>query len=813
MKASTRLNLIWFLTLLAGAFLLLLGCNGGDGNGGVTPPPDDGGVVDPSRPSIFRLVPNSGPGGTEVIVQGSNFGAEKGTSVVTFNGVTLQVKTGTDGKPMWSDTSITVTIPTDARTGLIVVTKGGKQSYAGNNAKFTVTGGTDPLPAEGDPRITAISPSSGPRGNTLQGDPYTVVLITGENFGENRGSSTVRIGGALCDVVTKFDPISGEFEELWSNSNIEVAVPIDAPLGPQPVVVEVGGKSSNTGFTFTVEEQPSTARYVELASISPMSASVGETISIYGKNFGNQIGASYVTFDGKRAPVVSWSNTLVKVNVPDGAETGEFKIVVNEISYPPGPFDDAPMDPVIFVVVADPEITGVSPVKVILGDKVTLFGQHFGYQPGKIDISMGDSATIAASQFDGSDANYFWSNSQVTFIMPHTLKVSVNPDGSFKPGSVRLTTSDGRTSPQRSISVKNAFEGGLKASYKFFDPVSQMNESIPTTVYAAIAGVPITFDAFVVAGEPSAYTYEWNFGDGGTGTGAQTAHAFSASGIPAGGFKECTPTVKITHTSSKKVSLFVGHPLQIGGSQDTVISNMAVTNVPNNEPSFDPPLNYGGIERLGQPNLGKRIAHLGDTITLKGFNFGAIEGRVEIERRDQLGTFYYGNLVLSGGYTWSDNIINFSVSEINANMTGNVRVERLDMGTKSVNSVQLAVGPRLWNSDPPSPSVVDEITFYTFDTEVVDKIDWPGDVAPRKTSLIISMPGQPPFIVEPVIISNLSISFDLNSWKPVDNLGRPVAKTPGTWSFYIWSNALVDGKATDLINSGVISQPFTIPIS
>ena len=41
----------------------------------------------PIAPSIDELVPDSGPYGTEVTIQGHDFGVEQGDSTVTFNGV------------------------------------------------------------------------------------------------------------------------------------------------------------------------------------------------------------------------------------------------------------------------------------------------------------------------------------------------------------------------------------------------------------------------------------------------------------------------------------------------------------------------------------------------------------------------------------------------------------------------------------------------------------------------------------------------------------------------------------------------------
>src|SRR5262249_27135380 len=56
-------------------------------------------------PTITSLSPTSGPVGTSVTITGTNFGATKGTSTVTFNGVSATPTS-------WSATSIVVPVPT-----------------------------------------------------------------------------------------------------------------------------------------------------------------------------------------------------------------------------------------------------------------------------------------------------------------------------------------------------------------------------------------------------------------------------------------------------------------------------------------------------------------------------------------------------------------------------------------------------------------------------------------------------------------------------------------------------------------------------
>jgi RHS repeat-associated protein len=66
--------------------------------------------------NIVSLAPTSGATGASVTITGANFGTTQGTSTVTFNGTTAASIAN------WSATSITVTVPTGATTGNVVVT-------------------------------------------------------------------------------------------------------------------------------------------------------------------------------------------------------------------------------------------------------------------------------------------------------------------------------------------------------------------------------------------------------------------------------------------------------------------------------------------------------------------------------------------------------------------------------------------------------------------------------------------------------------------------------------------------------------------
>ena len=154
-------------------------------------------------PTLTSLSPTSGTIATAVTISGSNFGASKGTSTVTFNGAAATPTS-------WSASSIVVPVPAGATTGNVVVTVGG---LASNALPYTVIA---------PPVMTSLSPSSGPVG--------TVVTVNGTNFGATQGTSTITFKGIAAAPTS------------WSATRIVVPIPAGTTTGN--VVVTVGGLGS-----------------------------------------------------------------------------------------------------------------------------------------------------------------------------------------------------------------------------------------------------------------------------------------------------------------------------------------------------------------------------------------------------------------------------------------------------------------------------------------------------------------------------------------------------------------------------------------
>jgi len=165
-------------------------------------------------PVISSLSVTSGYPGQEVTINGSKFGAAQG--IVTFNN-TQAVQYNS-----WSDTQISVNIPSGATSGPITVTVGGKKS---NGLNFTIT--VDP----NAPVITALTLTKGQIGQSMK--------IIGSHFGTTQGSNYVTFNGTKAYQYAS-----------WSDTQIQLTIPAGATTGD--VVVYVNSKASN-GKLLTIQ--------------------------------------------------------------------------------------------------------------------------------------------------------------------------------------------------------------------------------------------------------------------------------------------------------------------------------------------------------------------------------------------------------------------------------------------------------------------------------------------------------------------------------------------------------------------------------
>jgi hypothetical protein len=168
----------------------------------------DGEPIDTPSPAIIGFSPASARVGSTVTVTGSNLA---GATAVAFGGIAASFS-------VTSETQISATVPTSARSGKIAVTTPGGTALSATGFRV-------------EPLLSRLSPTVGRRG--------TIVTITGTGFCASRGTSYVKFGAAKCGAYVS-----------WTSTRIRCRVPAKATLGRLSVrVTTAGGTSNARAFT------------------------------------------------------------------------------------------------------------------------------------------------------------------------------------------------------------------------------------------------------------------------------------------------------------------------------------------------------------------------------------------------------------------------------------------------------------------------------------------------------------------------------------------------------------------------------------
>jgi hypothetical protein len=338
-----------------------------------------------TEPRINGLSPIQGPGGTAITITGTNFGATQGTSTVTFNGTTASPTS-------WSATSIVVPVPNGATSGNLVVRVSGVPSNSVSFTPLPTgwadadIGSVGPVGSAGDSNgtFTVLAGGSGV-GNwedslhfayqTLSGDGAIVARIVSIQGGRtvesagvmiretlsqssqeiyanytspnsyltyrvSGGSATETSGGSATlpcwvKVVRNGNTFTGYTSSDGTNW-VQIGASQTVNMG-QSVYIGLGVASgSNTApsdfATATFDNVSVTAGAgtgPNLSGLSPTWGSIGQSVTITGKNLGTTQGTSTVKFNGVAATPTSWSATSVMVPVPTGATTGNVVVTVS----------------------------------------------------------------------------------------------------------------------------------------------------------------------------------------------------------------------------------------------------------------------------------------------------------------------------------------------------------------------------------------------------------------------------------------------------------------------------------------------------
>lgn len=215
---------------------------------------------------------------------------------------------------------------------------------------------------------------------------------------------------------------------LATEADFLLAEQVKTPVGSPGTLAQttVAGLMENTTYSFAVRTRdqagndsgPSNVVVLQTSRIDeirPAAARPGEWIELHGINFG--VTQALVSFSGVPSSQVGhWSNTLVRVKVPEQASSGEVRILRGALESGPHPFQVAPV------------LASAFPREVVAGQSLFLTGRAFG-EPGKEDtgVAFGESFVTSKEVADWQDGG----TAPVVpdWIPPGVQQVRVRQDG------------------------------------------------------------------------------------------------------------------------------------------------------------------------------------------------------------------------------------------------------------------------------------------------------------------------------------------------------------------------------------------------
>ncbi|MCZ6692093.1 MAG: IPT/TIG domain-containing protein [Planctomycetota bacterium] len=339
------------------------------------------------NPKITRLVPDFGPEGALVTIQGRHFGPLRQDNLITFDGVPTPALTVLPSE-------LTCFVPPGAVSGNVQVMVGPDTS---NAVYFEVT----------TPRLYSVQAFYGVVGSAI--------VLSGENFSPDPAENIVRIAGVQSPV---------QFASSFGDS-LSIAVPPAARTAE--VTVEVaGGRGITNGMPFCLEvvQQPPTP---SISALSAISGAVGDPILIVGVNFSPNAADNVVRFNGTIAPSLSGSDTTLNTEIPVGATTGPLTLEIGglvatwalpfTVTTPPPP---------------SPGLIEIVPPMGAEGDFVTIIGTDFS--PDRRSNRAFFNGVEA--EIFGSSANAMLVRVPLTSSGPVTVNVAGQPSAGGLPFTV-----------------------------------------------------------------------------------------------------------------------------------------------------------------------------------------------------------------------------------------------------------------------------------------------------------------------------------------------------------------------------------------
>jgi hypothetical protein len=383
-----------------------------------------------TSPAIASFSPTSGAAGTVVTITGTNF---TGATAAKFNG-TLATPTSVTA------TSITVTVPPNAATGLISVVTPASTGVA--DGTFSISSAA----------ITEFSPAIGAAG--------TVVTISGANLA---GATAVRFGTTPA----------ASFSNL-SATKVQATAPANVTTGPISISTPAGTATASADFA-----APPT-----ITSFTPTTASPGSTVTITGTNFASVTSVGFVGSAGEATFTIS-SPTQITATVPADATTGQLSVRGTDLAVSSTS------------LLIGPSISSIWPVSGPAGTVVTITGFNLNNLSGvtfngvPAQFQQVSSAQVTATVPTGSTTGTVTvltaagnANSPVTFgpLAPPTLTLD-------SPGPVSVATTPADTTPPSSEPAPTATTS-IPTSTSQDDPTTTLAPDTTATTSPTTTATP-----------------------------------------------------------------------------------------------------------------------------------------------------------------------------------------------------------------------------------------------------------------------------------------------------------------------------------
>ncbi len=323
-----------------------------------------------AAPAITGVSATTGSVGSQVTITGTGFGSTQGSSVVTLNGQSTTVNS-------WSATSVTVTIPSGASTGYLVVSVAPSMNDS-NPVRFTIT--SNPLPAGWlDQDIGLVG--------TLGSATFTNGTFTVQGAGSTFGSTP----DALHFV---YQALSGDgtiiarvasVSNVYAQSEVMIRETLDQ-YAKSMAVADYGNAVYSVYRTATAGSASDTSSGVSAAApywIKLMRT--GNDFTAYTSPDGN----NWTIFGGPQ-PISMQQNVYIGLGVSSG-NSGSYTVTFDNVS-------------VTSSASSAPVITGLSATTGSVGSSVTVSGTGFGSTQGSSAVLLND-APMTVNTWSGSSIN------------------------------------------------------------------------------------------------------------------------------------------------------------------------------------------------------------------------------------------------------------------------------------------------------------------------------------------------------------------------------------------------------------------------